>query len=520
MSQVNDSKPKLVVRRATPADVAAVVALTERAYSPEWGYTPEMVAGHLAHFPEGQFVAVYDGRIVGYCATFRIAEALALSPHRWREITGNGYGSRHDPSGDWLYGMEVCVDPEYRGMRIGRRLYEARKRLCSDLRLKGIVFGGRLPGLSRRKRYHGDPAAYVEDVKAGRVRDRALSFQLGNGFEPIGVLRDYLPTDRESLGHAAHLVWRNPRFDPNPRVAAAQREGRMRETVRVATIQYQQRRVKSFEDFATQVEFFVEVASDYRADFVVFPELITLQLLSIENEPLSPHDSLVALTGYTARYRELLASLAVKYNANIIGGSHPTAVADGDIRNICYVALRDGSLHEQEKVHVTPNERKWWGIKGGDSARAIMTDCGPVGVMICYDSEFPELARHLIDQGALILFVPFCTDTREGYLRVRYSCHARAIENQCYVVLSGNVGNLPGVNNFDIQYAQSCILTPCDFPFARDGVAADTTPNVEQVAFADLRLKDLAVARNEGTVQNLKDRRHDLYQYSWKRRGG
>jgi len=81
--------------------------------------------------------------------------------------------------------------------------------------------------------------------------------------------------------------------------------------------------------------------------------------------------------------------------------------------------------------------------------------------------------------------------------------------------LSGNVGNLPGVENMDIQYAQSCILTPCDFPFSRDGIAADTTPNVETVAFADLRLETIFTARNNGTVQNLKDRRFDLYTVKW-----
>ena len=179
--------------------------------------------------------------------------------------------------------------------------------------------------------------------------------------------------------------------------------------------------------------------------------------------------------------------------------------------------LRDGSIHQQSKIHATPNEVFWWGLKGDQSLEAIHTDCGTIGVLICYDSEFPELARHLVNQGAKILFVPFCTDERKSYMRVRYSCHARAIENQMYVVLSGNVGNLPGVQNMDIQYAQSCILTPCDFAFARDGIAADTTPNVETVAFADLRLDDLTHARNQGTVQNLKDRRHDLYEIVWKK---
>jgi predicted amidohydrolase len=126
------------------------------------------------------------------------------------------------------------------------------------------------------------------------------------------------------------------------------------------------------------------------------------------------------------------------------------------------------------------------------------------------------MARHLVDQGAQILFVPFCTDERKSYLRVRYCCQARAVENQIYVAMAGNVGNLPNVHNMDIQYAQSCILTPCDFPFARDGIAADTTPNVETVAFADLRLESLRMARHSGTVQNLKGRRHDLYSTIWK----
>jgi predicted amidohydrolase len=157
-------------------------------------------------------------------------------------------------------------------------------------------------------------------------------------------------------------------------------------------------------------------------------------------------------------------------------------------------------------------------MKGGNKLDAINTDCGPIGVLICYDAEFPELARHLTDQGAMILFVPFCTDEPRGYLRVRYCGHARAIENQCYVVLSGVVGNLPNVENMDIHYAQSCILTPCDFAFSRDGVAADTGANTETIAFADLRLADLRIARGSGTVRNLKDRRFDLYRVAWGKR--
>ena len=191
-------------------------------------------------------------------------------------------------------------------------------------------------------------------------------------------------------------------------------------------------------------------------------------------------------------------------------------MANGDIHNICYVFLRDGSVFAQEKLHPTPTESTWWNIKGGDGASVIQTDCGPIGVMICYDSEFPEVARHLVDQGAMILFVPFCTDERRGYLRVRYCCQARAVENQCYMVLSGVVGNLPNVENMGIHYAESCVMTPSDFPFARDGIAADTPAGTETVAVADLNLKDLITCRQTGSVQNLKNRRFDLYSVRWK----
>ncbi|MEZ5460742.1 GNAT family N-acetyltransferase [Dokdonella sp.] len=514
----NQDKAKLVLRNAELGDIEALVQLTAKVYGEVWGHSADMLRGQQAQFPAGQFVAEYDGRIVGFCATFRIDEAPAMAAHSWNEITGSGYASRHDPEGDWLYGMDVCVDPEFRGLRIGRRLYAARKKLCQKLGLRGIVFGGRLPGLEKRIKAVGSVDAYVKSVREGRHRDPTMSFQLRNGFELIGVLEHYVPGDRESMGYAAHLAWRNPDRHDQPKTPTPFNSKGLPDRVRVATVQYQQRRIRSFDEFAHQVDYFVDIAASYESDFVVFPELMTLQLLSIENSPLPSVEAVRRLTEYTAQVKELFSSLAVRYNINIIGGSHPTENANGAMRNICYVCLRDGSVHEQEKIHPTPNERTWWGIKGGHGASTIQTDCGPIGVMICYDSEFPELARHLVDQGALILFVPFCTDERQSYLRVRYCAQARAVENQCYVVLSGNVGNLPGVHNFDIQYAQSCILTPCDFPFARDGIAADSTPNTEMVLWADLRLEDLARARNNGTVQNLKDRRHDLYQQRWMRK--
>lgn len=314
------------------------------------------------------------------------------------------------------------------------------------------------------------------------------------------------------------MVWRNPYVDAD--APPKHRLPRDVEGVRIATCQLQARAVANFEEFMKHVEYFIDVASDYQSDFIVFPELFTLMLLSAEERELSAIEAIEALSDYTPRIRQRLSEMALSYNINIIGGSHPTRMPDGDIHNVAYVCLRDGSIFAQEKIHPTPNEAYWWNIKGGDTIDAIPTDCGPIGVLICYDCEFPELARRLADEGARIIFVPFCTDSRQGYMRVRYCAQARAIENQCYVVMSGNVGNLPNVANMDIQYAQSCILTPCDFPFARDGIAAEASENVETLTISDVNLADLQWARAEGTVQNLADRRFDLYRIEWDKRVG
>ena len=133
-------------------------------------------------------------------------------------------------------------------------------------------------------------------------------------------------------------------------------------------------------------------------------------------------------------------------------------------------------------------------------------------MLICYDVEFPEAARYLADQGAEILFVPFCTDNRQSYLRVRYCAQARAIENQIYVALAGNVGNLPAVGNLDINYGQSAVLTPSDFAFARDGIAAEADSNEETLLVCDVDLDDLHAARSDGTVTPRLDRRADLFR--------
>ena len=508
---------RLEVRHARAKDIPGIAALVRRVYDDMPAYTHGEIRGQINNFRDGCFVALLDDEVVGYCATMQVAQALAFQDHDWDEITGNGFGSRHDPTGDWLYGYEMCVDPKVRGVRIGRRLYEERRALAEERDLTGIVFAGRMPNYRRNKRKVAGPEDYLEQVLAGKIHDPVLRFQLANGFEPDRVLEGYLPEDRASEANAVLMKWRNPYVERDQ--PAKKRLPRGVEAVRVATCQLQARAVKDYDEFLSTVRYFVDVASDYEADFILFPELFTLMLLSYEEKELSPVEAIERLSQYTPRLKSDVADMAMRFNINIIAGSHPTRMDDGDIHNVSYVCLRDGSIHEQEKVHPTPNERYWWNIKGGDRIDVIQTDCGPIGVQICYDCEFPELSRRLADEGARIIFVPFCTDNRQGYLRVRYCAQARAIENQCFLVLSGNVGNLPNVANMDVQYAQSCILTPCDFPFARDGIAAEATENVETLTISDINLADLSWARAEGTVRNLADRRFDLYRIEWDEHG-
>ncbi len=513
---MNAREPKLTVRSATLADVDEIIALVKRVYPGMPPYTPGMIRGQINAFPEGVWVAERGAGVVGYCATIRIGEREALAPHTWVSITGSGFGATHDENGEYLYGYEVCVDPSMRRYRIGQRFYRARRQLAEHLKLKGIVIAGRLPGYAKRAKEFGSPEAYVEAVEARKARDPVIGFQLRNGFEFVRVLEDYLPSDHESRGNAALMVWRNPQYTDQSSTTRSIPNLRA-ERIRVAAVQYGQRRIASFDEFRRMALYFIDVLADYRTDFILFPELFTLQLLSVENEPIPPSDAIRHISKHEPDIIDFFQDAALKFNVNIIAGSTPSLRGE-EVYNVSHVFRRDGTMASQDKIHPTPNESYWWNIAGGDEVRLIETDCGPVAVLICYDVEFPELARHLTDQGIDVLFVPFLTDERQSYQRVRYCAQARAIENQIYVAMAGSCGNLPNVQNMDIHYTQSCILTPCDFPFARDGIAADTTPNVEMVAIADLSLRALREARHNGTVRNLKDRRHDLYSVVWRRR--
>lgn len=492
---------KIKIRKLRLSDYDKVTEMQLKCFPAMKPWSKEQFSSLIRIFPEGQLGVLYDNELVASSCSHIINSSAYTDDQSWNELTNNGYITNHTNTGDTLYGIEIMVDPAFRGMKLSRRLYEARQKLARDRNLKRIAIGGRIPN------YHKyaaklSAAQYVEKVIDKKIYDPVLTAQLANGFVLKRLLPNYLPNDKESGGYATFLEWTNFGYQESTT--------RVNQYVRACAVQYQMRLIHSFEDFARNCEYFVDAASDYRCDVVLFPEMFTMQLLSFLPHK-TPGKAVRQLSEFTPRYEELFVNLAIKYNINIIGGSHITEENE-NLYNISYLFKRDGTFHKQYKMHITPHEKKWWGVKPGNKVEVFDTDMGKIAILICYDVEFPELARIAVEKGAQILFVPFNTDERRAYLRVRYCSQARAIENQVYMVIAGCVGNLPEVDNIDIQYAQSAIFTPSDVEFHREGIATEAPPNTETLIFQDLDLKLLSRNREFGSVQTLKDRRTDLYR--------
>ena len=454
-------------------------------------------------FPEGQVVVKINDQIAGCALSIIVDYDRFEDGHTYKEITGNYTFSTHTSQGDVLYGIEVFVKPEFRGLRLGRRLYDYRKELCERLNLKGVAFGGRIPNYHKFKD-ELSPKEYIDKVRKKEIHDPVFNFQMSNDFHPAKILKNYLLGDKASDDYAVLLEWDNVYYEKVTKTPAT-----IKKVVRLGLVQWQMRPYKSFDELMHQVEFFVDAVSGYRSDFALFPEFFMSPLMA-ENNHLDAHEAIRELAQYSSTLIKKFSELAIAYNINIITGSMPE-IRNGNLYNVGYLCKRDGGVEGYEKLHVTPDEAKVWGLQGGKGLKVFDTDCGKIGILICYDSEFPELSRLLADEGMDILFIPFLTDTQNGYSRVRHCAQARAIENECYVAIAGSVGNLPKVHNMDMQYAQSMVFTPCDFSFPANGIKAEATPNTEMILIADVDIDLLRQLNQFGSVRNLRDRRKDVF---------
>lgn len=459
----------------------------------------------IEKFPEGQVVIKINNKIAG-CALSIIVDYDSIDDiHTYQDITGNYTFSTHDAKkGDALYGIDVFIKPEFRGLRLGRRLYDYRKELCEKLNLRGIAFGGRIPNYHKYSKLM-TPKEYIDKVRRKEIHDPVLNFQISNDFHPVRILKGYLEDDKASGEYAVLLEWDNIYYEKPTKKAITKKK-----VVRLGLIQWQMRLYKDLEELMQQAEYFIDAVAAYRSDFALFPEFFNAPLMA-ENNHLSESEAIRKLASFTPVIVQKFSEFAIAYNINIITGSMPE-IKDDLLYNAGYLCKRDGSVERYEKLHVTPDEAKVWGMQGGSELKAFDTDCGKIGILICYDSEFPELSRLLADEGMDILFVPFLTDTQNGYSRVRHCAQARAIENECYVAIAGSVGNLPKVHNMDIQFAQSMVFTPCDFSFPANGIKAEATTNTEMILIADVDIDLLRELNQFGSVRNLRDRRMDIFE--------
>lgn len=282
-----------------------------------------------------------------------------------------------------------------------------------------------------------------------------------------------------------------------------------KDRLRVASLQYFIRPVQTFDQFRDQVDALVETAGDYDCDLLIFPEYFTVQLLTLGNVKRPIREQVRDLAKQVPAFVAMMSELARRKKIYIVAGSIPALDDDtGKLLNQAFFFGRGGDYGVQAKLHMTRFETEDWGVVASSGLKIFETEFGRMAITICYDVEFPEIARAAARAGAHVLLVPSCTDDRQGLLRVRYCAHARAIENQMYVVTSHTVGSIPMVPAVSLNYGQAAILTPSDFAFSRDGILAEGNPNQEMMVIGELNLQTILDTKTNGTVLPLYDSRN------------
>ena len=310
-------------------------------------WTRENIVDLIDVFPEGQLCVEVDGHVVA-CALSIILNSKKNNIYdSYYEIIDDGKFSKHDYEGDTLYGIEVFVHPDFRSLRLGRRLYDSRKEICEQLNLKSIVAGGRIPNYYN---YADDmsPRVYIDKVKRKEIYDPTLTFQLSNDFHVKKILKNYLPEDSESREFATLLEWNNIYYEPDARSNSPSKKA-----IRLGLVQWQMRSFKNLQEFYDQIEFFVDTVSDYGTDFIMFPEFFNTPLMSPHNA-LPERMAMEKLAEHTKDIKEKITQFAVSYNVNIIAGSMPL-YERGKLYNVSYLCHRNGHIDQYRKVHITPN---------------------------------------------------------------------------------------------------------------------------------------------------------------------
>lgn len=273
-------------------------------------------------------------------------------------------------------------------------------------------------------------------------------------------------------------------------------------SLKVGAVAWKIRKCRSDGDFFGHLHDFVAAAHYQALDVLLLPEYFVLELLGVEPD-LAEHKVAEYLVQYSEALDEWLLRIAQSSGLTIVGGSHFRRRESGRIGNACATATPDGRMVIGWKNKLTEYERRVWRLEPGIGLKRLQDF--RLAPLICYDAEFPEAGRNLAEEGVELLLVPAYTETVQGFQRVRWSCQARAVENQIFVAhasLLGTLGREPLVN----AVGNSAIVAPSIEPFPESAILAETPTGEEGIAVAELDFALLDEAREQGDVRNWHDR--------------
>lgn len=273
----------------------------------------------------------------------------------------------------------------------------------------------------------------------------------------------------------------------------------------IAAAQYPIEALADWAAYEAKLTGWVEAAAAGGAALAVFPEYGAMELASLD--PATMGDlagSLASVSALLPRVDALHARLAAQHGLHILAASAPCEVEQGRFVNRGRLFAPNGKVGMQDKLIMTRFEREEWGVSAGASLRLFDTALGRIGVNICYDSEFPLLARAQVEAGMELLLVPSCTEALHGYWRVRIGAQARALEGQCYAVHSPTVGRADWSPAVDSNRGAAAIYGPPDRGFPDNGVVAIGELDAPQWLFAEVDLARVAELRADGGVLNAR----------------
>lgn len=269
--------------------------------------------------------------------------------------------------------------------------------------------------------------------------------------------------------------------------------------MKIATAAYPLDFLSSWAQYEDKIAAWVSEAAEAGAALAVFPEYGAMELATLAGAEVAGdlEQSLFAVSDRLAEADALHQRLAADHDIHILAASGPAATATRPV-NRARLFTPGGQVGVQDKQIMTRFERDVWRVAGGGPLQIFDTALGKIGILICYDSEFPLLGRALMECD--VILVPSCTEALSGYWRVRIGAMARALENQCVSVMASLVGTAPWSDAVDVTTGTGGVFGPPDTGFPATGVLAAGTLDAPGWTYAEVDLPTIAHVRADGVV--------------------